>query len=346
VDGERVGVHPRPESPRRELTGLQAPAKINLALHVHDLDPGTGYHEIETVLLTLELSDELTLRRTASGGVSIVVRGGEPCASEENLAYRAARGFLADDPELGVRIELTKRIPSGAGLGGGSSDAGTVLRAMESLFPGVRTPAELVGIASSLGADVPFFLLDAPMAFGEGRGDRLTELPAPPARPVLVALPHARVATPAAYRALDEARSKGGPGTGPVRAGAEGRRTAERTLPSLRDPAIDWRRWEALSAVAHNDFEDVVFQDLPELPVVIGHLRDAGADIALLSGSGAAVFGVFASERAALAAKEALEGLPQVEWVCLTRSGTRAHPEPGTRAHREPDARAPAPREE
>lgn len=262
---------------------LAAQAKINLALQVGPRGDD-GYHDVATLLARIDLADDVTVRITGHR-LTIDVRGPAALAasvgpSEDNLATRAARAYqrAAGWPD-GCVIEIDKRIPVGAGLGGGSADAGAVLRALDALAPRPLGVAQLLSIARSLGADVPFCTATTPLALGTGRGDILETVPTLPDRPLVLLFPRLAVSTVDAYRWLDEHRERRRPATPP--------RAPER----LRDAAGDWA---ALALVADNDFHDVVAARHPAIAHACSALRDAGAHIALMSGSGSAVFGVFA----------------------------------------------------
>jgi len=151
---------------------IAAPAKVNLFLRVFDRRPD-GYHALETLFQAIDLADEVRLERV-DAGVELVVVGADLGPSEENLAHRAASALLsAARVSGGVRIELTKRIPAGAGLGGGSSDAAAVLKGVAVLYEIPTGEGLLRGIAARLGSDVPFFLGRSPLAAGRDRGDVL-----------------------------------------------------------------------------------------------------------------------------------------------------------------------------
>lgn len=170
-----------------------APAKVNWTLEVLGRRPD-GYHEVRTVLQTVDLCDQV--RVSPAAGLELVLTGaagqaGSPLAeapAPENLAFRAA-SLLRDragEPTLGARIELEKAVPAGAGLGGGSSDAAATLRALDRLWGLGLPPRELARLGAELGADVPFFLSGG-TALARGRGDEVTPLPdAPPQRLLLV----------------------------------------------------------------------------------------------------------------------------------------------------------------
>lgn len=175
-----------------------APAKLNLYLDVLGRRPD-GYHELETLFVALDVGDDVEVEPARAPGVALQVEG-DPAvpAGPENLAVRAAAAWLAAlgerAPWPGVRVRLTKRIPVGGGLGGGSSDAGTVLRLLEAAAPAAsRLGAEaLLSLARGLGADVPFFVLAAgpgAAAVGRGRGDLLEPVPPGPGVDVLLITP-------------------------------------------------------------------------------------------------------------------------------------------------------------
>jgi len=336
-----------------------APAKVNLFLRVLAREEG-GYHQIETLFQALELSDRVELRISwegEPGGIALELEGVEEGAlgpPGENLVVRAARAFLeAAAPSFegrppGVGIHLTKRIPHGAGLGGGSSDAAAVLRGLAGLLPGRVPPSQLQALAGRLGADVPFFLADTPLALGWGRGDQLLPLPPLPPRELLLLVPSEGISTPWAYGELAAHRSQAGSGPPPARildagllgdpdlrskaAGPESPSSAgpSPTDPSPTDPRRDATvRWAQVTALAENAFEAALHPHRPDLDELRRALEDAGASPALLSGSGSALFGVFATPEEADAAADALaRGFPAVRRI---RTRTRSRPEvPGS----------------
>jgi 4-diphosphocytidyl-2-C-methyl-D-erythritol kinase len=273
---------------------IDAPAKVNLALDVFEREP-SGYHRIETYFQMLELADHLHIELTRSTGIELEVEGAELGSNEENLAYRAARAYLRAAGRGGVHLLLEKRIPAGAGLGGGSSDAAATLRALDALIGGLPED-RLVRMAAELGSDVPFFLCGSTLALGRGRGERLTALPPLPAAPVILAFPGVHVSTAAAYHALD--RERGGlerahplDGGGPNRSrGPGGPR-----LPLPHDPSD----WSTVERFARNDFEELVCAMHAEVARVRAALRRTGPRFAMLSGSGSALFAVYPTQEAA-----------------------------------------------
>jgi 4-diphosphocytidyl-2-C-methyl-D-erythritol kinase len=271
---------------------VAAQGKINLLLRVLARE-ASGYHAIETVFLRVTLADGIVVRagdgvhgRTLDcSGAALPIGGlGETAA---NLAYRAAVAYAdATGWPSSFAIEVTKNIPSGAGLGGGSADAGAVLRALDALSP---TPLgrRLVELAPGLGADVAFMTIDSPMALAWGRGERLLTLPALASRPVVLVMPSFHVATKDAYGWLAHDR------------GAYDARSAV-----LEPTELD--TWEGIAAIAVNEFEAVVSRRHPEITACVDALRAAGALPAMMSGSGSAVFGVFADAESARTAAVAL----------------------------------------
>lgn len=280
-----------------------AQAKINLVLRVLARE-ASGYHSIETVFLRLDLADRLTIRVTESGrtldcaGPAIPASGlGEVT---RNLAFRAAEAYAeATGWPRGFAIELEKHIPVGAGLGGGSADAGSVLRALDTLSPNPLGP-RLAELGGRLGADVPFMTLDSPMALAWGRGDRLLPLPVLAPRPVVLGVPDVAVSTADAYVWIAASRaSSGAPAA------------------SVVDPE-SLATWEGMASAAMNDFDDVIGPRFPIIRSVTALLRGQGALIAQISGSGSSVFGVFSTPPGV----DQLERIPQSQWI-ETRTAER-----------------------
>ena len=249
---------------------VAAPAKVNLFLRILAKEE-SGYHQLETLYIAVDLCDEIMLHRTQRG-VSVEVVGPSVGPDEENLAYRAADALLeAAGFATGVHVHLTKNIPVGAGLGGGSSDAGATLRALNTLLGEPLSASALLQIAGRLGADVPFFASGAGAALAWGRGERLVPISIPPRLSVLLALPSLHISTGEAYEDLS---------------------VPERIAPSIL--ALDTLcRPETLAELAVNDFETRVFELHPELERLRRELDEAGSLTARLSGSGGALFGLF-----------------------------------------------------
>lgn len=264
---------------------ITAAAKINLRLVVLARE-ASGFHQIETIFCRIALADEIVIEPAAHTGIVLDVRGADfesaadvgPAAAlgpaPDNLVVRAAHAYCA---AAGIApafaIALHKHIPAGAGLGGGSSDAAATLRALDAMHGGCLGTAQLLDLAARLGSDVPFFIANAPIALAWGRGQRLLTHAGPGAAPALVVMPPATVATAGAYARLSEALD-------------DAPRAAQLDANVLAS-------WSALADVACNDFERVVLPEIPVLTQVLVSLREHGALVAQLTGSGAASFGVF-----------------------------------------------------
>jgi len=269
-----------------------APAKVTLALRLLR-KRADGYHDIDTLFQAIDLCDEVEVELLGDA-VSLEVEGRSDLGPvEQNLAYRAAKAFLgAAGAHAGVRVRLTKRIPVGAGLGGGSSDAAAVLRCLAALVGGVGAD-EVRRIGAGLGSDVPFFLGVSPMARGRGRGELLQALEPLPAADLVIVSPPVHVSTADAYLAL-----KLGPDV--------------RGLPGLEPPTP---AWTDAAEVAVNDFQAVVAQAHPEVDRALGALRTAGARLTLMTGSGSSCFGLFEDRAGAEAAAARLAG--ETGWPCV-----------------------------
>ncbi|MGD8360507.1 MAG: 4-(cytidine 5'-diphospho)-2-C-methyl-D-erythritol kinase [Gemmatimonadota bacterium] len=275
-----------------------APAKVNLLLKILARDD-SGYHQLETVFLAIQLGDTLSLARRNSG-ITLRVDGPPLGPLEENLVYRAARGFLdLARRDAGVEIRLEKHLPVRGGLGGGSSDAAATLRAMSLLLPGWVEWPELQELAAGLGSDVPFFLSCSPLAMAWGRGERLMSLPPLPAAPVVLALPPFGISTPEAYRLLDLDRM-GHPGS---------------PRPAFHTPGT-LGSWDEVAGWAENDFEGVLFREFPLLQRIRRKMQEGGARISLLSGSGSALFALFAREEEARGTVSVMEkAFPETRFI-------------------------------
>jgi 4-diphosphocytidyl-2-C-methyl-D-erythritol kinase len=276
------------------MPSYAAPAKLNLLLHVLGREPD-GFHQIETLFCRVRFADRIDIE-PAEAGIALRVEG-EPLGElKQNLVYRAALAFQQNTAiQLGVSIALHKHIPAGSGLGGGSSDAATTLRALNELHGRPLSPRDLFGISRTLGSDVPFFAWGGSLALGTGRGERLLGLAPLPVAPVVIVVPDQAVSTADAYRALDAARERGVPA---------------RTTASISPEMLTG--WSAVARLAANDFESIVCERIAPLQRVRDALQQMGALIAMLTGSGSAMFGVFAEpaagERAARAVQSEFHG--------------------------------------
>jgi 4-diphosphocytidyl-2-C-methyl-D-erythritol kinase len=289
-----------------EMLKLHAPAKINIFLRILAQEK-SGFHQLETLFASLEFGDTIALEEVPSG-ISLETDGPPIGPPEENLVFRAAKGFLEEGGiGKGVRIHLKKRVPMAAGLGGGSSDAGATLLGLQTLFPGALGEEQLLHLAGALGSDVPFFLSPSPLTLAWGRGHRLLPLPPLPPAPVLLALPPVEVRTPEAYGLLAQEREKA-----PLRPSSR-----------LLSPEA-FSSWERVVLLAENDFEGPVFRAHPLLGRIRGALLETGPLFTLLSGSGSALFGLYGDEKTATQGRADLgDRFPDTRFV-LTR--TRSFP--------------------
>lgn len=290
---------------------VAAHAKVNLALRVLAREE-SGFHQLETDFHRLALHDDVVVATRPGTGVSLRADVDFGVAAERNLAVRAAHAYAAAAPwaaGVHVAIEIVKRIPMGGGLGGGSADAGAVLRALDALAPAPLGPDALVALATPLGADVPFLASEAPRVLAWGRGERMLALPALAGATVHLACFDAGVETAAAYDWLAAARA----------AAPEAPRAVRHDVAALATLA-------GVRAVATNAFEAPVAARRPDVAGVLSDWRAAlaeDASIVLLSGSGATVFAVVAGDDAAreatLAAAAARHGAQHVRTALLDR---------------------------
>ena len=268
---------------------IAAQAKINLHLRVLSRE-SNGFHSIETVFHRIDLADDLLVEVTERG-YAIDVDGAETGPPESNLAFRAAAAYTARAGwPRGFRIELGKRIPVGAGLGGGSADAAGVLRILDSLAPSPLGTRTLIEIAASLGSDIPFLASDSVMALAWGHGERMLASAPLPRRDIFLMTPEFSVSTADAYRWLDEDRA--------VASAPREERGHPLRVDSPESLTIDSESlatWSGVSLFARNDFEDPVSKRHPEIAAHLRRLRNSRAIFAQMTGSGSTIFGVLDS---------------------------------------------------
>jgi 4-diphosphocytidyl-2-C-methyl-D-erythritol kinase len=286
---------------------IPAFAKINLRLDILGKRPD-GYHELRTIFQAVSLHDELRLRASKQRRISLTITGNAALSQEpfqKNLVYRAVEALRRElKIRSGVEIELKKSIPAGRGMGGGSSDAAAALLGYLRLTGRKLLLPRLLEIASSLGADVPFFLFGG-RALGVSRGDEIYPLPDISKRSVLIVSPRdIHVPTLDAYRWL------------------KARPTA--LTKGAVNPTL-WRFcalcWSTQASGLSNDFERPVFRRHPRLDQIKRALLQRGAAEASLAGSGSAVFGVFPSPTMA---RRAAVGFPDDQtFLCETLSRVR-----------------------
>lgn len=278
-----------------ETLVLQAPAKINLSLDITGKRTD-GYHTLRSVFQTVGIFDTLTITKTEPDmPLTLTCNVPDVPADARNLVWKAAAKLLGDQP-CGAAIHLEKRIPSQAGMGGGSSDCAAALKGIRKLFGLPVSDAELKEIAVSLGADVPFFLTGGTVLC-EGIGEIMTPLKPMPERLLVIAKGTEGVSTPEGYRRLDQLAVQPAPATDGV-------------LEALYGDA------QTLFAACGNAFDAVT--DLAEVRQIRAIMRENGVK-PVLSGSGAAVFGGCDNPEQAEQLRDALRsaGLPFAE-ICKT----------------------------
>ena len=282
---------------------LFSPAKVNLFLNVLRKRKD-GYHELETLFERIDLKDTITIRRTPRR-IRIQNRGEKVPSDTKHLAYRAAK-LLKDTYHVrqGVRITVQKRIPVSAGLGGGSSNAATVLLGLNRLWKLGLSRQVLLKLGAKLGSDVPFFILETPFALAKGRGELLKKFPAPGIKlwHVLVKPPFS-ISTKTAYRVFDAL-------TPPLRPAKRLFGGAGLTLPKagvrMLLHSIQKGDSGALAKLLTNSLELTLNKRLTEILKIKKRLLKEGAAGALLSGSGSCVFGLFSSKAKAVKAARRL----------------------------------------
>lgn len=321
---------------------LVAPAKLNLGLRVVGLRED-GLHDIESLFFPLGApADRVELAR-AGEGISLELRGPVRVPpGPDNLAWRAAEAFFREAKRRpGVSIRLDKQIPAPGGLGGGSSDAGAVLRGLQRLYPGALPEARLPELAFELGADVPFFLQPG-AALVEGAGERIQPLSDTPRLHLVLAHPGVRLSTAevfAAHRAPPARLTESAPrptlrallGLPVPLSGAESRgagvgpgfaRCAFAGSPvSALHLAKCVQQKGGLGAWVGNDLEAAAMRLCPELAGLKAALADSGADAVGMSGAGPAMYGIFSGPGAEAEAQRAWQALSgRVAFCCATHT--------------------------
>ena len=269
----------------------KAYAKINLFLDVIGRRKD-GFHEIVSVMQSVSLCDTISLSAIHSEERKIFISSNEPTLEndENNLIYKSALKYMSYfDINAGIEVNLEKRVPIGAGLGGGSSDAAATLRAMNKIFR-LASKEQLLEMAAELGSDVAF-CVDGGCALCTGRGEKLRPFKYDISPYFVIAIGKGRVSTPSAYKMLDE------------KYGDFTKYNAEKNLPNINNLPI------------YNIFEQVI--DLKEICEIKNIMTENFADMTLMSGSGPSVFGVFLDSSSALAAKEALEERGYLAFDCV-----------------------------
>jgi 4-diphosphocytidyl-2-C-methyl-D-erythritol kinase len=273
-----------------------APAKVNLGLAVHGRR-ADGYHDISTIFLKVSLSDELVFEETSR---DIVVQCDHPAVPRDarNLVYRAAAALKPLAPKRGVRVRLQKTIPVAAGLGGGSSDAAATLAGLNTLWELGLSQTELIRYGTSLGADVPFFLLPAIAAFGQGRGDELESLTCPWNFYLVVVNPRLTLSTAWVYSQY------------------KFELTARMNDTTILRQCLESGDIAGLATALFNDLEAVVLPQFPGVQEVKRVLTRPEVSGVCMSGSGPTVYALCTSQTAAYNVAAALQHCAWDVWVC------------------------------
>ena len=269
--------------------GVKAPAKINVGLHILGLRPD-GYHEIRTVLQQINLADEILLEDAPDLSLSLTGDRRDLPAGEKNLCMKAALLLRRRTGcPKGARIKLNKVIPIGAGLGGGSSDAAATLKALNQMWQTGLDQPTLMDLAAELGSDVPFFIAGG-CCLAMGRGEILTQIDPIIRDQIVLICPNLRISTARAYENIGNYRLTS---------------QMENIIfqNSLRKDLSNPEFYNTLT----NDFESLVFAHYPVLEKLKKTLLMRGAYYSSLSGSGSALYGVFASSEKAKRASEEIQ---------------------------------------
>ncbi len=256
---------------------LDSPAKVNMGLWV-GRKRSDGFHEVVTIIAPVDLSDRIAITTTRAG-INVTCDSPAVPSDRKNLAWRAAAAFFAAARVSGgCRIGITKRIPVGGGLGGGSSNAAAALTGLNRLFGAPLNRRQILRVGASIGSDVPAFLVGGPVV-ARGRGDRLRRIRLPRVS-LLLCFPGHAVSTAWAYAEIDRQRRPGKGLTRPV------------ISPKILRAALRRNEPEKVAAQLRNSFEPVVFGRFPALRRTKEQLLRHGALAASLSGSGSTVYGL------------------------------------------------------
>ncbi len=278
---------------------IKAYAKINLGLDVvRRLE--NGYHEVKMIMQTVNLYDELTLKRTTAG-IRLTSDSGELPLDENNLIYKAAR-LMQEHYGIaeGVSVKLKKNIPIAAGMAGGSTDAAATMLAMKELFGLETSKAELMKLGVKIGADVPYCILGG-TALAEGIGEKLTPLPKAPECHLLVAKPDINVSTKYVYEHLDAAGV-----------------TKHPDIDGMVN-AIEKGSLQGIIERLGNVLETVTISAYPVISVIKDRMKELGAQGSLMSGSGPTVFGIFTEQEKAIRAYEEIKSEQLAKQLFVTK---------------------------
>ncbi|MFC1631644.1 4-(cytidine 5'-diphospho)-2-C-methyl-D-erythritol kinase [Candidatus Omnitrophota bacterium] len=282
---------------------LKAPAKINLYLRVVR-KRSDGYHNIETIFEKIDLCDQITLTKRKQGIKLICSDQGLPRNGQNLAAVAAAAIFAKSNYRAGIQIRIKKNIPVAAGLGGGSSDAASVLLGLNKLLNLKQTRRSLLALAEQIGADVPFFILRDIRALGLGKGERLKALSIKRNNWYILVMPGGvSVSTGRMYQKLRIALTKR-PSSAKIviRALQEGNLTA-------------------LNKYSYNSFESILLKKYKPVQKIKKALKTFGASATLISGSGPCVFGVAQTRKEAMAISAGLRATRDNSWrIIVTKT--------------------------
>ena len=278
-------------------------AKLNISLDV-GARRADGYHEMNMVMQSISLCDELSVTETEDGQLSARSNLRFIPNDERNLAVKAARVFLeaAGRSGQGLQLSLMKRIPVGAGMAGGSSDAAAVLRVLNRMYGGPFSREQLEKLAEQVGSDVAFCVAGG-TALASGRGEILEDLPPLPDCRIVVCKPEFSISTPELFKKLDSASVRHHPDTAGI-------------LKALENGDL-----RAVCRRMYNVFEDVGDRRMRTVAQIKSRMLDYGALGSIMTGTGSAVFGVFTEEEAARKAAEELRG--EYKFACVTAPTAR-----------------------
>lgn len=274
----------------RQFT-VYAPAKLNLYLDVLEQRPDK-YHNIETLFEKIDLKDEITIKEKAKG-INLRVEPLNVCPSgKDNIAYKAIKAlFKIANVKPGLDVTIKKNIPVSAGMGGGSSDAASILRSLNKVFELGISPEKLFSIAEEIGKDVPFFMLDASFAIGRGAGEILEPVDTTSSFSHLVLKPRVPLSTAEMYKRIDDR-------------GARKRKNGiEKIIADLKKNDL-----ESLNKDYYNIFEEVLGDEIRDIKRAKDLLAKIGAEPGFLSGSGPSVFCILKDRKTAV---DAMKRIPQ-----------------------------------
>ncbi|MCP4726829.1 MAG: 4-(cytidine 5'-diphospho)-2-C-methyl-D-erythritol kinase [bacterium] len=263
---------------------IRSPAKINFGLRISK-KRDDGYHPLSTIFLPIDFYDHISIEKTNSDDIRITCTDPAIPTDESNICWKAADSFFRKAGiREGLKIDLQKNIPSGGGLGGGSSNAAAVLKWLNNEYPEKITESGLMDIAAETGADVPFFMIKEP-CYAEGIGEILTQVDIPFLRnkSLLLVIPDINVCTADAFAEFD--------------------RSAEiKEKIDFREEIANISNPDEAKDIFINDFEGVIFSHHPDLREIKDTLYDTGAEFASMTGSGSVVYGIYSPENNANAA--------------------------------------------